>query len=364
MDALKMLEKYVSLPSGSFDVEDVAVLAEEIGRDLAALGLDVKLHKLGMGPVIEGTFGHGPDIIMLMGHMDTVFPRHDYVPFRVEGSKAYGSGVMDMKGGIVIMNHALAAALPGIDPERYTIKVIINPDEEIGSPTSYDMIYNTAAASKACLSFEPARPGCGLVCERKGVTSFTLKSTGVRGHAGAAYLKCHSAIQELCQKITELYTLRDDARDISINIGSITGGTAENVVADYAEAHGEFRYFDMDYKPEITAAIEQICAQPGVDGCTTTVEFGAAHPAAKMTPGSQALFDMAQSIAHDLGEEVFHERTGGAGDISIAAWAGAPVLDGLGMEGAGAHTQSEEAFIDRMPFHIELAARMLKNLTK
>lgn len=365
MDAIKLLEKYVSMPSGSFDIDDVTALAEEIGRDLEALGLSVTLHRdLGMGPVIEAEYGHGPQKIMLMGHMDTVFPRRDYVPFSIEGNLAHGSGVMDMKGGLVIMNQALSKALPSIDPERYTIKVLINPDEEIGSPTSHDLIYKNAADAAACLSFEPCRPGGGLVCERKGVTSFTLRCTGVRGHAGAAYLRCHSAIQELCQRITRIYSLRDDARDISINIGTISGGTAENVVADYAEAHGEFRYFDMAFKPELEQAITAICQEPGVEGCTTTVEFGAAHPAAKMTPGSQQLFDAACAIARELGGEVHHERTGGAGDIAIAAWAGAPVLDGLGMEGKGAHTQSECAFLDRVPFLIEMATRMILHVTR
>ena len=177
------------MPSGTFDVADVTALAEEIARDLEALGLQVELHRGSeYGPAIEATYGHGPERIMLMGHMDTVFPRRDYEPFRIEGNLAYGSGVMDMKGGLAIMNRALAETLPGIDPDKYEIKVIINPDEEIGSPFSHELIYSTATGAKACLSFEPARKGGGLVCERKGVTSFTVKCGGVRGHAGSAYL--------------------------------------------------------------------------------------------------------------------------------------------------------------------------------
>ena len=362
---LALLEKYVSMPSGSNDVADVTALAEVIAGDLRALGIDVQLHTgLGLGPIIEGTYGNGPQKVMLMGHMDTVFPRSDFRPFSIDGDRAYGSGVMDMKGGLAIMNRALCAALPGIDKSKYTIKVIINPDEELGSPTSAQLISDTARGASACLSFEPQRPNGGLVCERKGVTSVKLSSTGVRGHAGAAYLQCHSAIQELCAKITQLYTLRDDAHDISINVGTIRGGTAENVVADYAEAQLEYRYFDMRYKAEIAQKITEICAQPGVEGCSTTAEFGAAHPSASMTPGSQALFDTAQRIAAELGEEVYHERTGGAGDISIAACAGAPVLDGLGLQGKGAHSHDEYAMLDKLPFCLELAKRMLISVTQ
>lgn len=150
MDALKRLEKYVSMPSGTYDIEDVTALAEEIGRDLEALGLEVVLHREGcMGPVIEGTYGHGPEKIMLIGHMDTIFPRADYVPFSIEGNIAHGSGVIDMKGGIVVMECALEDAIPVIDPDKYTIKVIINPDEEIGSPVSHELLFNTAKGAKA-----------------------------------------------------------------------------------------------------------------------------------------------------------------------------------------------------------------------
>lgn len=365
MDALKLLEKYVMMPSGTFDIDDVNAVAEIIADDIQALGFTLNMHKSeGKSTIIEATYGHGPRRIMLMGHMDTVFPRSDFVPFSIDGDTAYGSGVMDMKGGIVIMLCALEKVLKDIDTAKYTLQILINPDEEIGSPSSHETIYRNAQNAYACLSFEPARPDGALVCERKGVTSFLLKCRGVRGHAGMAYLSCHSAIQELCHRIERIYALRDDSRDISINIGVITGGTAENVVADYAEAKGEFRYFDMAFKPEIEKAITAICAEPGVEGCSTELSFGASHPAAKMTDGSRRLFDMASAIAHDLGGEAHLERTGGAGDISIAALAGAPVLDGLGMEGAGAHTRGESARIDRIPYRIEMAARLIKRVAE
>lgn len=364
MDALKLLEKYVSMPSGSVDIDDVNALAEVILDDIQSLGFELKPHRApGKPTIIEATYGHGSKKIMLIGHMDTVFPRHDFMPFRIEGDTAYGSGVMDMKGGIAIMLCALEKALPGVDKDKYTLQILINPDEELGSPSSQELITESAKTAAACLSFEPARPSGALVCERKGVSSFTIKCRGVRGHAGMVYKSCHSAIQEICHRVERLYTLRDDARDISINVGSITGGTAENVVADYAEAHCEYRYFDMAYKQEIADKIKSICAEPGIDGCTTELTFGPSHPAAKLSAGSQCLYNMAREIASNLGETATLEQTGGAGDISIAAAAGAPVLDGLGMEGAGAHTREEFAKLNRMPYKIELAAQLIAGLT-
>lgn len=178
------------------------------------------------------------------------------------------------------------------------------------------------------------------------------------------YKECHSAIQELCERINALYTLRDDSRDISINVGKISGGIAENVVCDYAVANCEYRYFDMDYRTEIMEKIKEICARPGVEGTTTTVEFGASHPSSKETPECLALFEMARGYAAELGHDLYYERTGGAGDISIAAWAGAPVLDGFGLYGTGAHTRNECAYLDYIPFAVELAKKMLRGVTR
>ena len=364
-EALETLKKYVSMPSGSWDKEDTAALAKVIAEDFTALGMKVETFPGDkVGPVLECTWGQGPKLLMLMGHMDTVFPHDECQPFRVEGNTAYGSGVSDMKGGIAVMLHALKTVLPQVDPEKYTIKAVLNPDEELGSPESGACILENAKKSFAALSFEPARKGGGLTCERKGVTSFTLNCTGKRGHSGAAYLKCASAIQELCSRITQIYALRDDSRDISVNIGILSGGTAENVVADEAVAHGEFRYYDQSFQQELMDKLTALCALPGVPGTTTKLSFGASHPALKATEKSMALIHRAQEIAAEYGYTITSERSGGAGDIAIAGLAGIPVLDGLGLEGDGMHTTSECGYLDKLPFHITLASRMMLDLLK
>ncbi len=364
-DILETLEKYVSLPSGTWDKADVTLAAQAIAEDFRALGMQVTLHPgKDMGPVVECIFGHGPKQLMLMGHMDTVFPRAECQPFQIVGDKASGSGVCDMKGGIAVMLHALAEVLPQVDKEKYTIKIILNPDEEVGSPESGEIILNTARQSFAALSFEPSRKGGALTCERKGVTSFAIRCTGVRGHSGANYLQCASAIQELCARINAIYALRDDSRDISVNIGVIKGGTAENVVADEATAHGEFRYYDQSYRQELMDKLTAIVAAPGVPGTTTTLAWGNTHPALKATEKSMALVKIAQEIAAEYGVALTAESTGGAGDISIAGLAGIPVLDGLGLEGGGMHTVHEYSLIHNLPYKIALARRMMLALLK
>lgn len=362
---LNTLEKYVSMPSGTQDKQDVTALAKVIAADFEALGMTVTLIPgTNMGPVVECVFGHGKKQLMLMGHMDTVFPHAECQPFAMEGGIARGSGVCDMKGGIAVMLHALQNVLPKVDKEKYTVKVVLNPDEEVGSPESHPIILKNAQNSFTALSFEPARKGGALTCERKGVTSFTIRCTGIRGHSGANYLQCASAIQELCQRINAIYALRDDSRDISVNIGFVQGGTAENVVADEAEARGEFRYYDQSFRQELMDKLLAIVNTPGVPGTTTKLTWGNTHPALKATEQSMELVRLAQKIAAEYGVSIGAESTGGAGDIAIAGLAGIPVLDGFGLEGDGMHTTHEFAYIKNMAFKVTLAERMMLELLK
>ena len=359
---VETLKKVIDQPSGSFDVEDVAKVAHIFKEEFKGLGFSVTMHPgKQTGPALECVIGTGSQTLMLMGHMDTVFPHDVYVPFRDNGDgTALGSGINDMKGGIVIMLYALKEALPQIDLSKYSIRVILNADEEIGSPDSHELILESAKNSFAALSFEPSSWPARLTCARKGVTSALISCEGIPGHAGAQYKNCASAIQNLCAQITKLYSLRDDERDISFNAGFISGGTAENVVAPNAYCKCEFRYYNEAYKQMLMDQITALCAKEPVPGCKTTVIFSASHPAIDLNEHSQVLLDHAQAIAAQQGRTLPHERVGGAGDISIAGQAGIGVLDGLGMPGGKMHTVEEFGVIRDMPLQIDLAARLIQ----
>lgn len=358
---IETLQKYVNQPSGSWDKEDVAAVAAMFQEDFESLGFTVKQHPgQQFGPALECTIGSGSKTLMLMGHMDTVFPHDQAVPFTDQGDgTAMGSGICDMKGGIVLMLYTLKEALPSLDLNRYSIRVILNPDEEVGSVESHELILSSAKNSFAALSFEPSGETGRLTCARKGVTNVRIDCKGIPGHAGAKYKECASAVQALCAHITNLYTLRDDERDISFNAGLITGGTAENVVAAEASCRCEFRYFDQKYQQILMDQITAICAKEPVSGVSTTISFGASHPAIDLNPVSQVLLDKAQAIAAEQGREMPHERVGGAGDISIAGQAGIGVLDGLGMPGGMMHTIQEYGVLSMIPKQIELAAKLI-----
>lgn len=360
-EPIELLKKYVNQPSGSRDPEDVKAVADLFAADFASLGFSVTLIPgRKYGPVLKAVLGTGEKQLMLMGHMDTVFPHAVSVPYTDLGDgRALGSGAVDMKGGVVVMLHALQQAIPRLDLTKVRLCVLLNPDEEMGSPESHEAILETARESFAALSFEPCASDYRLTCARKGVTSVHIACEGIPGHAGGQYKVCASAIQALCAHITALYTLRDDERDISFNAGLISGGTAENAVAPYAEADCEFRYYNMDYRQGLMERIREICAVERVPGVKTSVTFGASHPSVDMTEKSRRLLDLALEISKEQGQPRYHEKTGGAGDISIAGLAGIGVLDGLGLCGGKMHTTDEFIFLDSIPKQIAFAAEMI-----
>ena len=358
---VELLKKYVNQPSGSRDPGDVQTVAEMFAEDFRSLGFSVTLIPgRQYGPVLKAVLGTGEKQLMLMGHMDTVFPHDVSVPYTDRGDgTALGSGTIDMKGGEVVMLHAIEKALPRLDLSKIRLCALLNPDEEMGSPESHEHILSAAKESIAALSFEPCAKDYRLTCARKGVTSVRVACEGIPGHSGAQYKTCASAIQAVCAHVTALYTLRDDARDISFNAGLISGGTAENVVAPTAVADCEFRYYDMRYKTELMDKIREICAVERVPGVKTTVTFGASHPSVDLNEKSQKLLDLALAVSEEQGQKRYHEKTGGAGDIAIAGLAGIPVLDGLGLAGEKMHTVEERVFLDSIPRQIEFATEMI-----
>ena len=362
MDALQKLEQYVNMPSGSADLEGLAAFVSVVEKDMQALGFTVTRHPMaGRGDALECVYGDGEDTLLLIGHMDTVFAREENQPFAVDGDWLTGSGVMDMKGGVLIMQAALAEVLPTM-PKRMRVVAILSADEEIGSEGCSGVIMKWAKQAFACLSFEPMRPGNTLVRQRKGVTAFQIACTGIRGHAGANYLKCASAIQQLCAVVNELYMLRDDEKLLSINVGVIHGGTAENVVCDEATLRAEVRSFDPAAIDAAWAKIEAICAKPGIPGTTTTLKKIAAHPPFHANEKSAKLLELVYAQAQALGMTVAAEDTGGAGDVAFAAMEGLAALDGFGLLGENAHTTKECGSLASFERNVKLSAAVMRAL--
>ena len=256
---------------------------------------------------------------------------------------------------------ALAEVLPTM-PKRMRVVAILSADEEIGSEGCSGVITKWAKQAFASLSFEPMRPGNTLVRQRKGVTAFQIACTGIRGHAGANYLKCASAIQQLCAVVNELYMLRDDEKLFSVNVGVIHGGTAENVVCDEATLRAEVRSFDPAAIDAAWAKIEAICAKPGIPGTTTTLKKSAAHPPFHANEKSAKLLELVYAQAQALGMIVAAEDTGGAGDVAFAAMEGLAALDGFGLLGENAHTTKECGSLASFERNVKLSAAVMRAL--
>lgn len=362
-EALAKLEEYVNQPSCTWDKADADAMSLLVARDFAALGMQVTRHEDSrFGATVEATAGDGPNRILLNGHMDTVFPHREWWPFRVEGSVAYGPGVMDMKGGVVVLYYAVREVLRRGLPAGAQLTVLINPDEEIGSDSSHALLESRAKDAFAALFFEPMSPRLEMTRQRKGVLAFEVKCTGQRGHAGSAYLTHASAIQQLCRVVEALYALRDDSRDVSINIGVITGGTAENIIADEASARGEVRFYDPHIRDEMEKKLLEIGARPGIPGTATVITIGETGPAFKADEKCARLFDVAYGIAAAQGREIKAVSCAGAGDIGFVGLTGIAALDGLGIVGTGAHTRDEQADIASLVPNIELAAELIMQL--
>lgn len=361
-EAKEKLEQYVNLPSGSHDQADVNAFADVVQADFEALGMEVIRHPDECaGDTLECRAGTGKNELLLLGHMDTVFARGENWPFRVEGDKAFGPGAMDMKGGLLVMYFALKEVLPAL-PNDTKIVCVLNADEEIGSQSSHALIEAHAKQAFAALSFEPVRPSGALVAQRKGVISFHIRCTGQRGHAGSAYLECASAIEQICGVVNALYTLRDDARSISINVGRIEGGSGENIIADEANAYCELRFFDPAYQNELLAKVREICDRPGIQGTTTELHVGASHPPFKANDKSARLLEMARQVAEMQGRTIKAESTGGAGDIAFAGLQGIAALDGLGIAGFHAHAKAEYALMSSLLPNAQIAAELMRAL--
>lgn len=360
-EAVARLARYVNMPSGSRDIEGLSAFSAVVAADMEALGFHVTRHSApGVGDTLECTYGSGADTLLLLGHMDTVFTREQSRPLTITGpDEVQGSGVMDMKGGLLVMQAALEAFLPDLPPNG-RIVCVLSGDEEIGAPASRRIIERCAQGAFACLCFEPARESSALVRSRKGVTSFAVRCTGISGHAGTAYLTSASAIEQLCRLVGSLYALRNDARSVSVNVGEIHGGSAANVVCSEAYLNGEFRYVHPEDGQELEKQLRALCAAPGVPGTAMQLDVHAAHPPFEANDRNARMLQLVLRAGRRLGREIDAEDTGGAGDIAFASLCGAACIDGLGLHGRGMHTLEETGTISSLVRNAALSAEVMR----
>ena len=348
---LALLTEVVNMDSGSYDKAGVDAVGKRFVRFFEEQGLLATIEP-------HETFGNAIHIrlddkptnerpIVLMGHRDTVFPKGEAGrrPFRIEGSRAYGPGVCDMKAGLV-MNAFVLAAFKRFGGAPAPLAGLITSDEEIASPSSRPIIERVGREARCVLNSEPGRPSGNVVTARKGGVFLAFEITGKAAHSGGNFDKGISAIGEMAHKIVAMHELTDQPRGITVNVGLVKGGQSVNTTAPSAEGQIDLRYVKPEQRSAMLAALQKIIDTPTVPGTTARLEIKGEFLPVTQTPQAEELFSCYQAAAADAGLKVAGEFTGGCADSGFTAAVGCPTLCGVGPVGGSAHTPEEYLEVD------------------
>ncbi len=304
-----------------------------------------------------------PTSILVLGHSDTVWPLGTLrsMPFREEAGRLWGPGVFDMKAGIVFFIFAIQALQETDTPVNASVRLQLNSDEEVGSPSSREITESNARSSHAVLVLEPATGTKGkLKTARKGVGQFRVSVRGKAAHAGLDFAAGASATLELARQLERIAAFTDLERGITVNPGVIAGGTQPNVVAAAAWAEIDVRVLRAEDADAVKAKFHALTAfNPR---CSLEITGGLNRPPMLRSAQTGRLFETAQHCARELGLELEESVSGGASDGNFTAALGIPTLDGLGAVGEGAHALNENILIDRMADRTALLAKLLAAL--
>ena len=296
---------------------------------------------------------------LLLGHMDTVWPVGTLaeMPFAVRDARAHGPGTADMKGGLVVIAFALRALHElALEPE-VTPVVLVNADEEIGSPDARRHHLRLASGAERAFVLECGEgPRGALKIARKGLGRFTVTVHGRSAHAGVAPEEGVSAILELSHQVQRLFALNDPAHGVTVNVGTIDGGLRPNVIAPEVVAQVEARVVTAADAARVEDHIRGL--EPVTEGVSLEVDGDFRRPPLERTPRNLVLWEQALEAASALGIELGEALVGGASDGNLASTRTA-TLDGLGAVGDGAHADHEHVIVDRMPERAALLALLL-----
>lgn len=347
-DVTAFIQRVVEIESPSGDVEGSRAVADELlraARGIPAVtdveripspgyGEHMRLHAFGSTRESAGT-------TLLLGHTDTVHPRGtlEARPVRREAERMYGPGIFDMKANCVLALEVVRTlAAFGVAPAAPVV-LLLTCDEEVGSPTGREFVEQEARRAGSVLVLEPSAPGGRVKTSRKGVGVWTVAAHGRAAHAGLDPDAGASAVLELARQVVRFHDMNDRARGITFNVGTVRGGTGANVVAAEAEAQVEARFATMDGARRIEESMRAL--RPFDERVRLSVTGGVNRPPLERTAGVEQLYARAREIAAELGFELGEQGVGGASDGNFAAGLGVPVLDGLGIEGDGAHAAHE-----------------------
>lgn len=366
-EILEGIRGWVEIETPTREPETVNRLSAEVERAYAALGATTERipGRDGFADHLKIRMpwgGDGPGLLVLC-HLDTVHPTGTLagsLPFRIEGDRAYGPGIYDMKGGGYIAYYALRRLRDAGRETPLPVTLMYTSDEELGSPTSRPHIEAAAKDARYVLLPEPAREGGRVVTARKGTARFDIRVTGRPAHAGSKHAEGRSAIKELARHILALEAMTDYESGLTVNVGVVAGGTRPNVIPETATAEVDLRL----PTPEIgeKAISEVLALKPYDPDIWIEVSGGEERPPYERLAHNVALFERAKALAAEIGFGLEDMATGGGSDGNFTA-ATVPTLDGLGVDGAGAHTLEEHLLVSSLVPRTKLLLRLMETLS-
>jgi glutamate carboxypeptidase len=366
-DTPSMLEEiraWVEIESPTTAREAVNRLVDHVERGYRGAGASIEriAGRDGFGDhlLARSRWGAGERGILVLSHLDTVHPIGflGRLPFRVDGDFAYGPGICDMKGGAFLAFHAFGE-MARLGGGTLPVTQLFVSDEEVGSPTSREIIEREAHNAKYVLVTEPAREGGKVVTARKGTARFEVRVRGRAAHSGSRHQDGRSAVRELARQILAIEGFTDYSRGVTTNVGVISGGSRANVVPEEAYAEVDMRVDSAAQAEEMVARVLRLA--PHEEGVVVSVTGGMNRPPYEKDARITALFEHARKLAAGIGFALEDLKTGGGSDGNFTA-AIAPTLDGLGVDGQGGHTPHERIRISSIAERCELLYRLFATL--
>lgn len=365
-EMLSGLCRWVACESPTFDAAAVERMLDMAARDLAMLGARIERipGRMGFAGCVRARFPHaapdGAPGVLVLAHLDTVHPvgTLEKLPIRREGNRCYGPAIFDMKGGTYIAVEAIRQILRAGLATPLPVTVLLTSDEEVGSPSTRDLIEAEAARHKVVLVPEPARSDGGVVTGRYAIARFNLRTTGRPSHAGWRLAEGRSAIREMCKQVVAIEAMTTE--DCTFSVGVIRGGQWVNCVATHCDAEAlsmAKRQADLDAGVARMLALKS--TNPDV---TLEVTRGVTRPVWEPDERVMALYRLARGIANRIGFDIAHQSSGGGSDGNFTGAMGIPTLDGLGVAGAGAHTLEEHILVDSLVPRAKMFAGLLASV--
>ncbi|HYF06087.1 MAG TPA: M20 family metallopeptidase [Acetobacteraceae bacterium] len=368
------LAEMVNTDGGSYDKAGVDRTGAQVKRFLNAHGIEVEtVPGERHGDCLRGLVPGGHDFasgnqkknIVLMGHRDTVFPKGEPErrPFTIEGNRAYGPGVADMKAGIV-MNMFVLAAFAKFGGAPGPLVGLFTGDEEIGSPEGRRVIEAEARGARVVFNSEPGRPSGNVVTGRKGGVFSVVDIEGKAAHSGGNFEAGISAIGEAAHKIVAIHALTDLKRGITLNVGLVSGGQSVNTVAPACQFQIDLRYVEKPDRDEVMAKIHDIVGKAFVPGTKARLTIKGEFLSLNATPESEKVFALYKGAAADSGLKVEGEFSGGCADSGFTAAMGAPTICAVGPVGGKAHSPEEYLELDSIVPRAQAMARAILRLDR